>query len=114
VSEVGLLGARLLAGGAFVVLFSLVSEVLKPKLLAGVFSAAPSVAVASLLVSSLGKGPGGAVLDAQGMLAGSAAMLVYCVLAVYAVRRFGALAGSGAAWLGWLAVAAVGYRAFLS
>jgi uncharacterized membrane protein (GlpM family) len=41
-----------LAGGTFVVAFALLGSVVKPKRLAGLFSAAPSVAIASLLIAA--------------------------------------------------------------
>lgn len=105
------LGVKALAGGAFVVLFSLVSSVLGPKMFAGLFSAAPSVALASLLVTSLQKGPAAARPSALGMAVGSAGMLAYCLCAYFLVRRLGALAGSVAAWGVWLLVAAGLYLA---
>lgn len=42
------MGLKAVAGGGLVVAFSLVSDRLKPKALAGLFSGAPSVALASL------------------------------------------------------------------
>ncbi|MEA2502248.1 MAG: hypothetical protein QOD01_2359, partial [Actinomycetota bacterium] len=42
------LGLKAVNGGLFVVAFALVSEALKPKRFAGLFSAAPSVALANL------------------------------------------------------------------
>ena len=47
--------ARFLAGGILVCLFALISEVCKPKQFAGLFSAAPSVLLAGLVLTLLFK-----------------------------------------------------------
>ncbi len=88
-----------------VVAFSLVGQVLQPKRFAGVFSAAPAVALASLLLTSLVKGSVTAIPQTIGMIIGSAAMILYCAVTLFAVDRFHALVGSLAAWLAWFTVA---------
>ena len=52
------LGVKAVNGGLFVVLFSLIAEMLTPKRFAGLFSAAPSVALANLIVVIISKGHG--------------------------------------------------------
>jgi Protein of unknown function (DUF3147) len=94
-----------LLGGLAVVGFSLVGHAGQPKRFAGVFSAAPSVAVASLAITVVSKGADGAVPYARGMLIGSAGMLAYCLISLYFIERLHALLGSIVAWLIWLAVA---------
>ena len=96
---------KALAGGLLVVAFSLVGQVIQPKRFAGIFSAAPAVALASLLLTAYVKGVAMALPQATGMLVGSAAMIVYCVFTLFAVDRFHALLGSIGAWLAWFAVA---------
>ena len=108
-----MLGIRALIGGGFVVLFAVIGEVLKPKLYAGVFGAAPSIALASLSVSALARGPANVVADAFGMLIGAAGMVAYCVVASVLVGRLGALAGSALSWAAWFA-AALGLYALVS
>ncbi len=102
-----LLGVRGLAGGVFVVVFALISQVLRPKMFAGLFGAAPSVALASLLVAGLTRGPAKTVPDATGMLIGVAGMVAYCIVAALLLSRMGALAGSLISWAAWF-VAAIG------
>lgn len=97
------------AGGALVVLFALLSDMLKPKTFAGLFSAAPSIAMASLLVTALATGHLAAAAAAMGMLAGAMGMVAYCVAASYTVERFGAVAGSALAGVAWLAGAGIAY-----
>ncbi len=100
-----MLGIRALLGGAFVVLFALIGEVLKPKLYSGLFGAAPSIALGSLTVSAFSRGPANLVADAFGMLIGATGMVAYCVLASLLVGRLGALAGSALSWTAWFAAA---------
>ncbi len=51
-----MLAVKALAGGGLVVAFALLSEALSPKRFAGLFSAAPAVALAGLSVVLLDKG----------------------------------------------------------
>jgi uncharacterized membrane protein (GlpM family) len=101
-SAILLLAARVVAGGILVVVFAMVSDMLKPKMFAGLFSAAPSVATASLLVSGLAMGSAREEQYAAGMIAGSAGLICYGVAAAFLVERMGAVAGSILAWLAWL------------
>jgi hypothetical protein len=97
--------AKTLLGGLAVVGFSVLGTVGHPKRFAGLFAAAPSVAIASLALTVVLKGPAATVPYAQGMLIGSAGMLGYCLLSLYLIDRLHALAGSILSWLAWLAVA---------
>lgn len=104
--------AKALIGGLAVVAFSLVGEAGRPKRFAGLFAAAPSVAVASLAITVLSKGATGTVPYAEGMLIGSAGMLAYCLVSLYLIDRLHALVGSILSWLAWFAVAGGFYFAF--
>jgi len=99
------LAAKAVVGGLAVVGFSAVGEAGRPKRFAGLFAAAPSVAVASLAVTALEKGPGNTVPYAEGMLIGTAGMLAYCLVSLYLIDRLHALAGSILSWLAWFLVA---------
>ena len=98
-------GFKGLLGGVAVVAFSLIGEAGHPKRFAGLFSAAPSVALASLLMTVLLKGSAGTVPYARGMLIGSAGMIAYCLASLYLIDRLHALLGSILSWLAWLMVA---------
>jgi hypothetical protein len=98
-------------GGLAVVGFSLLGQAGHPKRFAGLFAAAPSVAVASLALTVAVKGPAATVPYAQGMLIGSAGMLAYCLVSLYLIERLHALLGSVLAWLAWLVVAGGVYLA---
>jgi hypothetical protein len=94
VAEVAL---KALAGGLFVLAFAALSQVLAPKRFAGVFSAAPSVALGSLLVTVAFSGIGDVATSARGMQVGAVAFTVYCLAAVPLLKRWGAWRGSVAA-----------------
>src|SRR5215213_9417258 len=68
--EVAYYLGKFLAGGIVVVLFAVVSESFQPKRFAGLFSAAPSVLLASLIVTVLLKGTAPASLLVSGAVAG--------------------------------------------
>ena len=96
---------KAVVGGLAVVAFSLVGHAGRPKRFAGLFSAAPSVAVASLAITAVGKGADATVPYAQGMVFGTAGMVAYCLVSLYLIQRLHALIGSILAWLAWLLVA---------
>lgn len=97
---------KALAGGSLVVVFALLSQSLHPKRFAGLFGAAPAVAIAGLAVTLVSKG----VLDARdgtlGMVAGSAGMAAYACATVALLKRAPSLVSSMTGLLVWVAVAA--------
>ncbi|MGN6606214.1 MAG: DUF3147 family protein [Jatrophihabitans sp.] len=98
--------AKAAAGGVLVLVFALLAETLSPKRFAGVFAAAPSVALASLAVTVLAKGPADARAACAGMVAGAVGFVVYCAVAPPAMRRFGTRHAAAGALLAWCAVTA--------
>lgn len=102
--DIGVLALRGLAGGALVVAFALIGEVVTPKAFSGLFSAAPSVALASLAITIVAETPVKARQASTGMVVGGVAMAVSCILAAAAIPRIRSLWGSLAAWIGWVAV----------
>lgn len=73
---------RFLLGGSLVSLFALMGDVLRPKRFAGLFAAAPSVALASLALTVGKSGPGVAATEARSMLLASIGFILYvCVVA---------------------------------
>ena len=95
------------AGGALVVAFAVLSEGLSPKRFAGLFSAAPAVALAGLAVLVLDKGAHDAHESAVGMLAGSAGMIAYAAAVVPLLRRTRARRASVAALGAWTLAASL-------
>ncbi|MFB7111006.1 DUF3147 family protein [Streptomyces sp. NPDC056291] len=93
-------------GGLLVVSFALVAEAVEPKRLAGIFAAAPSVALGGLILTVVFKGDLDAATAARGMIAGALAFTAYCLVDVPALARLGAMRGSAAALVMWFATAA--------
>lgn len=104
---------KALAAGVLVVVLAAIGEALRPKGFAGLFSAAPSIALASLIVTGYSKGASADHDLAMGMSLGAVALALCCLLCVVTVRRWravrGSLAGVGL-WLVCAAIAAVFLR----
>jgi hypothetical protein len=94
-------------GGAIVSLFAVVGDGFKPKTFAGLFSAAPSVALASLAIAFARDGASHASREGRSMLVGAIALFAYSLAAGPLVARRGLPVALGAAllWCAWLAVA---------
>jgi len=98
---------RFVLGGVVVAAFSVVGDVLKPKRFAGVFGAAPAVALPSLALTIMQDGAQDAATMARSMMAGAVAFLVYSVVVSFAVDHL-ELQGwvlAGVSWLAWFGVA---------
>lgn len=93
--------------------FSALGDVLEPKAFAGIFGAAPSVALASLAITVSTTGASNASTSAHGMIAGAAGTVCYCIAASVLVKRFGALGGSALAWVAWVVPAISVYWLFI-
>jgi len=68
---------RFLIGGVSVSLFAFLGDLFKPKSFAGLFGAAPSVALATLLLTVGKEGPYYAAIETTSMIAGCVALFVY-------------------------------------
>jgi uncharacterized membrane protein (GlpM family) len=104
---------KAVAGGSFVLVFALLGEVLRPKWFAGLFSAAPSIAIASLIVTAVEMGDHQALLAAIGMMFGVAGFVTFTLLVRPLLDRLGAIRASGVAAMVWAAVAIGGYLVVL-
>lgn len=109
------LSLRFLAGGLIVIAFSVCGEILRPKRFAGLFGAAPSVALATLPLTLTKHSHAYAALEARSMIAGSAAFLVYALLVSRILIRCkpSTLLVTSSLMTVWIAVAAVLCFAFL-
>ena len=67
-------------GGLIVTLFATLGDALKPKSFAGLFGAAPSVALATLGLTILTEGKLYAAIEARSMIAGALSFCVYAAL----------------------------------
>jgi len=98
---------RFIAGGLVVSFFAVLGDGLKPKSFAGLFGAAPSVALATIALAVFKDGEPYAALEARSMILGAVAFLIYCLVCarVPAKTKAGA-AGVTISALGlWLACA---------
>ncbi|MCA6101277.1 DUF3147 family protein [Bradyrhizobium australafricanum] len=78
---------RFLLGGAVVSAFAMLGDVLRPKSFAGLFGAAPSVALATLGIALYQHGVNYAALQAQAMSAGAIALAIYSVVVCHLLVR---------------------------
>lgn len=98
---------RFLIGGFVVSLFSLISDLFKPKSFAGLFGAAPSVALATLGLAAIKEGKLVAATEARSMILGAVALLFYASAVSYILLRHKLPALKVATWslFLWLGVA---------
>ena len=102
---------RFIVGGTVVVLFAALGDVLKPKSFAGLFAAAPSVAIATLGLAIGGEGTPYAAVEARSMIVGAAAFFIYAYVCTYVMTRYRAAAGRTAitGLLLWSAMSLTGW-----
>ena len=79
---------RFLVGGAVVSVFSVVGDVLKPKSFAGLFAAAPSVALATLGLTAATEGVSYAAIEAHSMMGGAVAFFAYASCVCWIMMRY--------------------------
>lgn len=84
---------RFLIGGTVVSVFAALGEIVRPKSFAGLFAAAPSIALASLGLTIAHSGKVFAAIEARSMIFGSLAFCLYACLCsrVLMRQRFSAL-----------------------
>jgi len=79
---------RFLVGGAVVSAFAIIGDLLKPKTFAGLFGAAPSVALATLGLTVATEGTSYASTEAHSMMAGAIAFTVYASCVSWVMMRY--------------------------
>ncbi len=80
---------RFLIGGVAVSVFALCGDLLRPKSFAGLFGAAPSVALASLALTLKQHDTSYAAMEGRSMVFGAIAFLCYAYLAGQLLKRTG-------------------------
>jgi hypothetical protein len=78
---------RFIVGGVVVSAFALLGDVLRPKSFAGLFGAAPSVALATLGIAVYQHDAGYAAVQTHSMIAGAVALGVYGVVVCHLLVR---------------------------
>jgi uncharacterized membrane protein (GlpM family) len=98
---------RFIVGGLFVSAFAVLGDVLKPKSFAGLFGAAPSVALATLILTIHSRGLDFAAAEARSMVFGAIAFFVYACVVCRIIMRYNLPASivASASIVIWLAVA---------
>ncbi len=98
---------RAVLGGIVVSSFAVLGDVLKPKSFAGLFGAAPSVALATLALAVRKHGTGYASIEGEFMLAGAIAFFIYASVASRLMMRqkWAALPVTALALVVWLGTA---------
>ncbi len=106
---------RFIIGGFMVSLFALVADLLKPKSFAGIFGAAPSVALATLALTITSKGPLYAADELRATICGAVAFFVYASTASWLIMRYRLSAFTVTTTLipMWLGIAFGGWLIFL-
>jgi uncharacterized membrane protein (GlpM family) len=79
---------RFIGGGSIVSLFAVLGDVLKPKSFAGLFGAAPSVALGTLGLTIVTDGKLYAAQEARSMLAGALALFFYCSVTTRLIMKY--------------------------
>jgi hypothetical protein len=101
---------RFLIGGIAVSAFAVLGDVFRPKSFAGLFGAAPTIALATLSLAFAAQGGGYAAVEGRSMIIGALALWLYSVTVCQLMQRgrFSALPATVVALLVWFAVALLG------
>ena len=100
-------GLRFLAGGIAVSAFAALGDTLRPKSFAGLFGAAPSIALATLLITLSQKGAPFVALEGRSMIVGAFALALYSWTVCVLLKKFllSSWTATMAALIVWFAVA---------
>lgn len=91
---------RFIVGGLIVSLFAAFGDAVKPKSFAGLFAAAPSVAMATLGLALVTAGKLFVAAEARSMIAGAIALFLYTTVIVRLIMKYRLHAG-------WAAISAL-------
>ena len=99
---------RFIIGGLVVSLFAVIGDVLRPKSFAGLFGAAPSVALATLGLAFWKHGGDYVAVEGRSMILGSVALAAYSMVVCQLLMRadWSALKSTLAALAVWIVMAA--------
>jgi Protein of unknown function (DUF3147) len=102
-------GLRFLIGGIAVSVFAALGDSLRPKSFAGLFGAAPSIALATLFITLSKDGASFAAIEGRSMMVGAFALAAYSWVVCMLLKRFTMSSWTAAtsALVVWFAVAFV-------
>jgi hypothetical protein len=97
---------RFLTGGLMVTAFATLGDVLRPKSFAGLFGAAPSVALATLSLALFKQGGIYVSVEGRSMMIGALALAIYSVVVCQLLMRLraSAIMATGSALAVWFAL----------
>jgi hypothetical protein len=78
---------RFVVGGVVVSVFAMLGDLVKPKSFAGLFGAAPSVAMATIFLTLMREGRAFMAIEAHSMIAGAIAFFVYSCIAAHVLYK---------------------------
>jgi hypothetical protein len=78
---------RFVIGGVAVSMFSVLGDLFRPKTFAGLFGAAPSIALATLVITVWKDGTAYAAIEGRSMVIGALALCAYCALVCHLLER---------------------------
>jgi Protein of unknown function (DUF3147) len=81
-------GLRFLIGGIAVSVFAALGDSLRPKSFAGLFGAAPSIALATLFITLSKDGASFAAIEGRSMMVGAFALAAYSWVVCMLLKRF--------------------------
>jgi hypothetical protein len=102
---VAAIALRAVIAGVLVTAFAVLGDTLAPKKFAGIFSGAPSVALANLIVLAAIKGQSDVADSLAGMVLGGVAFVIAAVVGALGYQRLKSLANSALIWVTWGVVA---------
>jgi Protein of unknown function (DUF3147) len=79
---------RFVIGGLVVSIFSTLGDIFRPRMFAGLFGAAPSIALASLGITIHQHGHAYVAIEARSMILGAVAFLAYAAAVCCILRRY--------------------------
>lgn len=106
---------RFILGGLIVSAFAVIGDLFRPKTFAGIFGAAPSVALVSLGLAFITKGSAHAGIEGRSMIVGGVALACYSFVVSRLLLRYkwNTIVATGLSWLVWFGVAFGLWSAFL-
>lgn len=98
---------RFFIGGLAISAFAVLGDLFRPKSFAGLFGAAPSVALATLAIAFWNQGPAYAALEGRSMMIGSLALCLYSIAVCQLMKRyeFSALVATVVSLIVWTSAA---------
>jgi hypothetical protein len=79
---------RFFIGGIVVCLFAIIGDVLRPRSFAGLFGAAPSIALATLGLTIAKSGAQYAAIESKSMLLGAVGFFLYSICVSLVLKRY--------------------------